>query len=157
MRVFATRARAAAVTSLALCVGCYRYVPLPAAGVASVTPGSDVRLHLTGDGSARVAAALGTPAAVLAGRAERADRDSVSLLVSETGAAGADATTRWVGERVTLPFSAVARGERRTLDRRRSFLVGAGIVLAAAASYAALRAATGGGAEGGRDPGVVTP
>jgi hypothetical protein len=62
-----------------------------------------------------------------------------------------------VGERVTLPLGAVARGERRTLDRRRSFLVGAGIVLAAAAGYAALRASSGGGAEGGRDPGVVTP
>ena len=157
MRVLAPGVRAAAAAWLALAAGCYRYAPLPVLGAAPLAPGTEVRLHLTAEGSARVASALGAPAAVLAGRAERADRDSVSVLVGETGAAGADVTTRWLGERVTLPLSAVARGERRALDRRRSFLVGAGIALATAAGYAALRAVAGGGAEGGRDPGVVTP
>jgi hypothetical protein len=157
MRVFASRLRAAVAASLALCAGCYRYVPLPAVGAPAFTPGSEVRLYLTPEGSARVASALGAPATFLAGRTERADRDSLSVLVSETGAAGAVATTRWVGERVVLPIGAVARGERRLLDRRRSLLVGAGVLLAAATGFVALRAAAGGGAEGGRDPGVVTP
>lgn len=160
MRVFASRGRAAAALSLALCAGCYRYVPLPAAGGPAFAPGSEVRLYLTPEGSARVASALGAPATFLAGRTERADRDSLSLLVSESGAVGAVgavATTRWVGERVMLPIGAVERGERRLLDRRRSLLVGAGVLLAAATGFVALRAAAGGGAEGGRDPGVVTP
>ncbi len=157
MRDFASRVRAAAAASLALCAGCYRYVPLPAADAPAFTPGSEVRLYLTPEGSARVASVLGAPATFVAGRTERVDRDSLSVLVSETGAAGVVATTRWVGERVMLPIGAVARGERRLLDRRRSLLVGAGVLLAAATGFVALRAAAGGGAEGGRDPGVVTP
>lgn len=157
MPAFVPRARAAAVAWLALCAGCYRYVPLPAADAQAFTPGSEVRLYLTPEGSARVASALGAPATFLAGRTERADRDSLSVLVNETGADRAVATTRWVGERVMLPIGAVARGERRLLDRRRSLLVGAGVVLAAATGFFALRAVAGGGVEGGRDPGVVTP
>ncbi len=139
---------------LLLLAGCYRYVPV--AGAAAPAPGAEVRLHLTPAGSAHVAPALGAQTVFVAGRAERAGGDSLRLRLAESvGPTGA--TTRWVGERVTLPLGAVARGEQRVLDRRRSFLAGAGAVLGAAAGYALLRAASGGGAGAGGDPPIPTP
>jgi hypothetical protein len=158
MRLPVSGTRLAGAVWLALAAGCYRYVPLPAADAPTLAAGTEVRLHLTPEGSARVGSALGAPAAVVTGRAERAGGDSVSVLVSETAAAaGAGARTRWVGERVTISAGAVTRGERRALDRRRSLLAGGGVVLAAAAGYALLRAVAGGGVDAGGEPGVGTP
>jgi hypothetical protein len=156
-RVTGARPAAAArrlLPLLLLPAGCYRYVPVAAA--AAPAPGAEVRLHLTPAGSAHVAPALGAQTVFVAGRAERAGGDSLRLQVAES-AGPTGAATRWVGERVTLPIAAVARGEQRVLDRRRSFLAGAGAVLGAAAGYALLRAVAGGGAGAGGDQPVPTP
>jgi hypothetical protein len=144
--------------------GCYRYAPLPAA--AAPAPGAEVRLYLTPDGTTRVAPTLGPQTTVVTGRTEQGpdrpgpDRqpqsDGVRLLVSSTTKAYGG-TTPWVGERVTIPLDAIARGERRVVDRRRSALAGGGVALAAAAGYAVLRAVRGGGAGAGGDPPPPTP
>jgi hypothetical protein len=145
---------AALLSAGGLLAGCYRDAPFAAAGVPAA--GAEVRLHLTPEGRERVAPALGAQTAVVAGRVEGARGGAVSLLVSSTTRADGG-TVRWVGERVTIPLGAVARGERRVLDRRRSLLAGGGVALAAAAGYALLRAAGGGGAGAGGEQPVPTP
>ncbi len=153
---------AVAAGLLLLPTGCYRYAPFEPAAVPA--PGAEVRLHLTPEGSARVAPALGAQTAVVAGRVERAAGApagagagaGVSLLVASTTKAYGG-TMRWVGERVTIPLGAVARGERRVVDRRRSLLAGGGVALAAAAANAALRGAGGGGGSSGDGPPTPTP
>lgn len=160
---------AVAAGLLLLPTGCYRYAAFEPAAVPA--PGAEVRLHLTPEGSARVAPALGAQTAVVAGRVERAGGPGaggpgagagapadagVSLLVASTTKAYGG-TMRWVGERVTIPLGAVARGERRVVDRRRSLLAGGGVALAAAAAYAALRGAGGGGGSSGDGPPAPTP
>jgi hypothetical protein len=132
--------------------GCYRYVPVAAAPA----PGAEVRLYLTPDGASRLAPALGPQTAIVAGRVEASRDEGVSLVMSSTTKAYG-ATTRWIGERVTIPAAAIARGERRVLDRRRSLLAGAGVALATAAGYAVLRAVRGGGADAGGGGPTPTP
>ena len=132
--------------------GCYRYVPFTPAAVA---PGTELRLYLTGEGSARVAPTLGAQTTVVAGRADGAG-DPLRLMVSSTTKEWGG-TVRWVGERVTIPLGAIARGERRVLDRRRTTLVGAGVAAATVAAYAVLRAVTGGGSDDGGPAPVPTP
>jgi hypothetical protein len=149
-------ARLASAVSIVLLAGCYHYLPIPAADAAALAPGAEVRLHLTPEGRTRVAPVLGPETAVVEGRTERQGGDSVSLVVSATGRTNG-VTTRWVGERVTIPVDVVARGDRRVLDRRRSLLVGGGVAVGAALGYALLRAAAGGGAEGGAGTPVPTP
>lgn len=162
MRLRATAARATSAALALLCAGCYRYVPLPPG--AAPAAGAEVRYHLTPEGTSRVAPALGPQTTVVAGRVDPGAgdgmrdgmRDGVRLLVSSTTKAYG-ATVQWVGERVTIPAGAVARGEQRVLDRRRTLLVGGGVTLAAAAGYAILRAVSGGGGGAGADPPTPTP
>lgn len=142
--------------------GCYRYAPLPPS--AAPTPGSEVRLHLTPEGSSRVAPTLGPQTTVVAGRTEGGapngetvgGGDAVSVLVSSTTKAYGG-TMRWVGERVTIPVGAIARSEHRVLDRRRTLLAGSGVALAAVVGYALLRATSGGGAGDDVGPPVPAP
>lgn len=159
-RARATATACVLLLAAAVLPGCYRYAALP----SSVAPasGADVRLHLTPEGSSRVASTLGPQTTVVVGRAEgrTADGgsagagDAVSVLVSSTTKAYGG-TVRWVGERVTIPVGAIARSEHRVLDRRRTLLAGGGVALAAAAGYALLRATGGGGA--GDDVGPPGP
>lgn len=145
--------RTSAVCALLL-AGCYRYAPFPPA--AAATPGAEVRFYLTPDGSTRVAPTLGPQTTVVAGRAEHGRDGGVLLLVSSTTKAYGG-TTQWVGERVTIPLDAIARSERRVVDRRRSLLAGGGVALAAVVGYAILRAASGGGSSASGDPPPPTP
>lgn len=155
--------RTSAVCALLL-AGCYRYAPLPPA--AAATPGAEVRLYLTPDGSRRVAPTLGAQTTVVTGRAERGPgergpdergrNDALLLLVSSTTRAYGG-TTQWVGERVAIPLDAIAQSERRVVDRPRSLLAGGGVALAAVAGYAILRAVRGGGSSAGGDPPPATP
>ena len=139
------------VAGALLLSGCYRFVPRPGTPApAPPPPGAEVRLYLSPDGASRLAPALGPQTAIVAGRVEASRDEGVSLVMSSTTKAYG-ATTQWIGERVTIPVAAVARGERRVLDRRRSALAGVGVALATAAGYALLRAVRGGGADAGGD------
>ena len=137
---------------LLLCA-CYRFEPVAATPAMA---GADVRLYLTPEGAGRLEPTLGPQTTIVAGRVERGEGDGLSVVMTST-TKSFGATTRWVGERVTIPVADIARTERRVLDRRRSLLAGAGVALAAAAGFALLRAIDGGGAEGGEPGPIVTP
>lgn len=139
--------------ALLLLPGCYRYAPVAAAGTA---PGSEVRLHLTPEGSSRVASSLGPETTVVTGRVDAGRGDQLSLVVSSTTKAYGG-TVRWIGERVTIPLDVIARSERRVLDRRRTLLAGGGVALATVAGYALLRAVNGSGSGDGSDTPVPAP
>jgi hypothetical protein len=135
-----------------LLAGCYRYVPL---GGAPAPAGSEVRLYLTPEGTSGLESSLGPQTTVVAGRVDAGRDGGLSVVVSSTTKAYGG-TMRWMGERVTIPLGAIARGERRVLDRRRTLLAGGAVALAAAGGFALLRAVSGEGS-GDDGPGPIGP
>jgi hypothetical protein len=127
----------------ALCVGtgCYRTV---SAAPAALTPGSTVHLVLTPQGETDLAPRLGPETIAVDGRVESVGTDGVALVVSRTRKR-TGATIPWIGERVTIPASAIAQSQQRTLDRGRSVLSGALVGAATIGALAALIAQLGAG------------
>lgn len=115
-----------AVAALTLS-GCYRYVPGTAADQA---PGAEVRVELTPDGAQRLATVIGADIVSLTGRVLEVNDREVAMSVGRSlRRAGSEQS--WTGERVTIPRDAIARTDRRTLDRKRTTLASLAAVLGA--------------------------
>jgi hypothetical protein len=124
---------------------CYRYSPTTHAPAA----GTDVRIHLTEGGAASLAAVLGAGTTSVTGRVVGATDSDVVLTVSETGR---DATrVSWGGEQITIPRSAVATAEQRSLDGWRTLgvtAIGVGAAGAIALLVNAISSRSGGDGDG---------
>ena len=109
--------------------GCFRYTP-----VDSPSPplGTEVRLELTDAGAVSLAPLVGNRVELVDGRVVSvADTALTMAVTATTDRTGVE--TGWRGERVVFPRSALAGVHRRTLDRKRSYMVGgiaAGLVAA---------------------------
>jgi hypothetical protein len=137
-----------ALGALALTAACYRAVPVDP---APLPPGADVRLYLTGDGTAQLAPRLGPQTVAVDGRVDSVGAGGVTVVVSRTTKQFGDKVA-WVGERVTIPTGVIARAEHRVLDRRRTLTAAATAAGVALAAVVALIATHGNGA-GSQNPG----
>jgi hypothetical protein len=142
--------RCAGAAWVVLLGGCYRYTAMSAVPGA----GTDVRIHLTEAGGASLAPVLGTGTTTVTGRVMSATETDLVLAISETGRA--DGRVSWGGERITLPRSALASAEHRSLDRWRTVGVGA-IGIGAAGAIALLVSKLSSGSGGDDDGGVIIP
>jgi hypothetical protein len=140
--------RPLALGALLVAAACYRSVPVDPAPLPA---GADVRLYLTGDGTAQLAPRLGPQTVAVDGRVDGVGADGVTVVVSRTTKQFGDKVA-WVGERVTIPTGVIARAEHRVLDRRRTFTAAASAAGIALAAMVALLAAHGNGA-GSQNPG----
>jgi len=111
-------------TALALALfagGCYRYSAIEP---NDATASSEVRLNLTDAGSLALVSTLGTSTAAAEGRIVRVTDSAYVIAMSSTLKRTEDPTslarTMWAGESVSIPRSAVAGVEQRSLDRRRT-------------------------------------
>jgi hypothetical protein len=105
---------------------CYRYTPISAVPNGGAT---DVRVRLTDAGSVALAPWIGSQVETLDGSVVTTADTTVVFAVSETQARNGTSTS-WRGERVNIPRTAVAGFERRSLDKRKSWLI-AGLTAAA--------------------------
>ena len=108
---------------------CYRYTPIDSPTPGTGTP---VRVRLTDEGAVKLGPLVGNRVEYVDGTVIAAA--DTGLTVAVTGTTDRLGTeVSWRGERVTLPRPAIAGFERRTLDKRRSYMAGgiaAGIVAA---------------------------
>jgi hypothetical protein len=102
-------------------LACYRYVP---AVQTPPTTGSEVRAHLTAEGTQTLASVLGADIAALDGRILSDDGGGMRFSVSQTHTR-AQRRTSWTGEPVTVPRNFINKMELRTLDRGRTIRAGA--------------------------------
>lgn len=115
------RALSAAVTagtSFAL-AACYTYTPIDVAP----TLGTEVRVRLTDAGAVTMAPLIGPRIESLDGHIAAVADTALTLSVTGTTDRLGNEVT-WRGEQVVLPRAALAGFQRRTLDRRRSYLFG---------------------------------
>lgn len=140
--------------------GCYRYAPLDS---SPPVVGSELRLSLTTGGMSTLAPVLGRGTIAAEGRLSSVTDAAYVLAVSATLKLtddGAVDTTRtvWAGESVTVPRSAVAGVQARTLNRSRTAAAfGVGAIVAAIAVKLIVHAAGSGGSGGDTGGTVVTP
>lgn len=133
-----------AVAALALS-GCYRYVPGTAADQAA---GTEVRLELTADGSQRLSSVIGADVLSLSGRILEVSEGELALAVGRSlRRSGSEQS--WTGERVNVPRDAIARTDRRTLDRKRTTLASVAALLGAGLIGAILNSVSTKGNPGG--------
>jgi hypothetical protein len=145
--------RSVARVSVALLLtgACYRYSP-----ATSVAPsaGDVVRLDLTAAGMSRLQNILGRDAIAVEGSILSADDSSYVVSVSGTRQRESQATLSWAGERVVIPRAAVQSVERRSLDKKKTWLIAGAIILGAVALKAII---AGFDALAGGDDGGITP
>lgn len=131
--------------------GCYRYAPIDAHAPAL---GTEVRVRLTDAGAVTLAPYVGNRIELVDGRISSVADTAVTLSVTgTTDRLGVE--TPWRGERVSIPRSMVGELQYRSLDRRRSWVVGgiaAGLVAAIGVGFSI--AGNGGG---GRTGGTGSP
>jgi hypothetical protein len=150
------RAAVLAAMVAATLTGCYHYVPLDR---ELADAGSEVRVYLTADGTRELGPRLGMETIAVAGRVESSSATDISMVVAETTRAFGGGTVQWVGEKVSIPRGAVARTERRTLDRQRTITVTAAAFVATVVAVIGIRAARGGAAgdDGSGTPPPISP
>ena len=141
------------VAAVCLGAGCYRTV---SAAPSALAPGATVHLFLTPQGETDLAGRLGPETIAVDGRVESVGSDGVALVVSRTQKR-TGATIPWIGERVTIPASAIAQSQQRTLDRGRSVLTGALLGAAAIGALVALIAQHGAGSGDDGSGGPIGP
>ncbi len=136
---------------------CFRYVDVP---ITSLQPGNQVRAQLTGSAVDRLRQGGHGEARLLddfslTGRIERAPSDSLVFAIE---VAAPDATQRTTRELATVALTRgeVRRAELRTLDRKKSFLTGAAIGIAAV-GFAVYAVQRGGGGSGTTTPPTSPP
>lgn len=105
-----------ALCLVALTGACYRYVPLsnPAPEV-----GTELRSHLTPEGTTALATTLGRDVANFDGRLLSQEASVWRFAVTGTRTQEARAVS-WTGEPVSVPRSAITRMELKVLDRPKS-------------------------------------
>lgn len=107
--------------------GCFNNVPLQGNDPA---PRSRVVVRLTPGGSDEVARQVGPRVVAIEGDVGEVHDDAIQMFVRVTEEqSGVDAP--WRGESVTIPRSAIASVEERTLSRRRSILMVGAIAVGA--------------------------
>lgn len=133
---------------------CYRFVPETGSSPAA---GNEYRAYLTEAGTEQLRPVLGQNVGAVDGRFMSVSDTTLEVSVGATIPRGDDPRPIiWVGERVVLPRSAIARMERRELDRPRTmraaalYTVG---VLAAGSIWLSIK----GKASSRGDPGPITP
>ena len=141
--------RAAAIVALSTVgAGCYRYAPIDTPAQPSL--GADVRVLLTDAGALALAPLIGNRIALVDGRlVEIADTVVTVSVTGTTDRLGNE--TPWRGEQVAIPRPMVDGFQRRTLDRRKSYVVGgiaAGLVAVAGIGFS--MAGDGGGGRAGQ-------
>ena len=104
--------------ALLMSVACYRYVP---AGDIAPRTGERARLELTDQGSAEMARLLGPGPLAVLGNVIAADDVSITLGVQAVEFRRREEQF-WVGERLVVPRTLIARTERRQLSRSRTAL-----------------------------------
>ena len=128
--------------------GCYRYTPIDTPAQPSL--GADVRVLLTDAGALALAPLIGNRVALVDGRlVEIADTVVTVSVTGTTDRLGNE--TPWRGEQVAIPRPMVDGFQRRTLDHRKSYVVGgiaAGLVVVAGIGFSI--AGDGGGARAGQ-------
>lgn len=144
------RALVAVVSATASFVagGCYRYAPMD---VESPSLGTSVRVQLTDAGALTMAPLIGARVEFLDGRITSAADTALTLSVTGTTDRFGNEVP-WRGEHVMIPRSALAGFQRRTLDRKRSYLFGG----VAVGLVAAVGVGFGINGSGGGDRGGVT-
>jgi hypothetical protein len=127
--------------------GCYRYAPLD---TQTPTVGTEVRVRLTDAGAVSLAPYVGNRIELIDGRIASVVDTAVTLSVTGTiDRLGVE--TPWRGEQVSIPRTALSELAGRSLDRRRSFVVGgiaAGLVAAIGVGFS-ITGQGGGGKTGG--------
>ena len=145
------RIRMMLVVTLTSATACYRYVPID-----SPTPGTgmEVRARLTDEGAVRLGPLVGNRIEYVDGTVVVSADTALTLSVTgTTDRLGTEVT--WRGEQVVLPRQTIAGFERRTFDKRRSYMAGgiaAGIVAAVGIGFN-----ISGGGGGGRTGGTGSP
>ena len=130
---------------------CFRYTPID-----SPTPGTgmDIRVRLTDDGAVKLGPVIGNRIQYVDGTVVAAADTGLTLSITgTTDRLGTEVS--WRGERVALPRPAIAGFERRTFDKRRSYMAGgiaAGIVAAVGIGFN-----ISGGGGGARSSGSGSP
>jgi hypothetical protein len=114
------------IAAATLLTGCYYRTSLTP---ASATPGTTVRISLTGAASHDLADALGGDARTLDGRVVRSSPETLVVAVREVERVDGHRIP-WQGERVALPYADVAAIERRRFSAPATALVVAGSVAA---------------------------
>lgn len=137
--------------ALLLTGACYRYTP---AGNATPASGDIVRLDLTTAGMGRMSSVLGRDAVAVEGSILAVDDTSYVMSVSGTRQRETQSTLSWAGDRVVIPRNAVQSIERRSLDKKRTWLVAGLVVLGAIATKVIISGfdALAGGDDGGMPP-----
>jgi hypothetical protein len=110
---------------LLLMVGCFSHIPVEP---AAVPPGSEVVVHLNLAGSERLSPEAGYTVRSLSGYLQSVDSDALALSVW-SGRRYQGMAVDNIRRNYTLNLSEVARVEQRQLNRQRSALVGAGILV----------------------------
>jgi hypothetical protein len=106
---------------------CYHYSPVQEVRAEA---GHEVRLHLTDRASVDLADQIGPRVEVVEGELLAVSDTAYTLRMSAAFARG-NVETPWAGERVTFARGDVARVERKSFDRGRSFVIGGGAVAGA--------------------------
>ncbi|MFN8571814.1 MAG: hypothetical protein U0132_07140 [Gemmatimonadaceae bacterium] len=125
--------------------GCYRYAPIQ--GTPSDL-GQPIRMRLTDQGSINLAPLIGPTIVTLDGSLV-AVRDTLMVLSVTNAIARNGIETMWKGENVDVPKAAISGLQLRSLDKRRSWLLGVGGIAATAAIGAAFNLL--GGGSGGKN------
>lgn len=131
--------RSALLLLAPLCAGCYTYTTTP---LSRLSPGMEVRAHISDAATERLQDVLGHSHGVVDGSVLSSQPDGVMLLVPVALRLQGDKLTS-LNQRVSLPRSDILEIERRTLDRTRTgLLVAAGVVTVGVLVYGSLRGAT---------------
>ena len=139
--------RVALLTAASVVAACYRYTPID-----TPTPGTgmEIRVRLTDEGAVKLGPVIGNRIEYVDGSVVSAADTALTLSVTgTTDRLGTEAS--WRGERVVLPRETISGFERRTLDKRRSYMAGgiaAGIVAAVGIGFN-ISGSGGGGRTGG--------
>ena len=104
--------------------GCYRYAPL---APADLRPGQEVRAELGDQGTAELARWIGPRGVSLRGRLQTVTDSAFTIQVTEVVRRNG-VTEPWIGETLHVPRPFVATLGERRFDRRRTLLLGLGVV-----------------------------
>jgi hypothetical protein len=152
--------RLAAIALSLFASGCYRYAAVEPSAAA---PTSDVRLTLTAASALVLVPTVGGATVAVEGRILRVTDSTYVLAVSSTlkpadEDPASKSRTVWAGESVSIPRSAVAGVEQRSLDNRRTAMaVGVATVLGVLAAKLIVHGIGSSGSESGDGIPVVTP
>lgn len=120
----AARPERALLLLLPLAAGCYRYAPI---APADLRPGREVRAELGDQGTAELARWIGPRGVSVSGRLQTVTDSAYTIQVTEIVRRNG-VTEPWVGETLVVPRPFVATLGERRFDRRRTLLLGLGVV-----------------------------